>query len=137
MYTFNLRPHHALCALFFTGHGYSPEFTRHMEKVLSGMREGAGARLCSGADELCSACPNLEGGVCNCSEKVDRYDAATLGLLGIKPGEEVSAAEFRARAIENIILAGRFGDVCPDCQWRKICNPLAEKLIYDSNKIGK
>ena len=90
MSTFNLRPHHALCALFFTGHGYSPEFTRHMEKVLSGMREGAGARLCSGADELCSACPNLEGGVCNCSEKVDRYDAATLSLLGIKPrGEEV------------------------------------------------
>ena len=94
-------------------------------------------RLCSGADELCSACPNLEGGVCNCSEKVDRYDAATLSLLGIKPGEEVPAAEFRARAIENIILAGRFGDVCPDCQWRKICNPLAEKLIYDSNKSDK
>lgn len=131
MYTFDLRPHHALCALFFTGHGYSPAFTRHMENVLAGMQNGATVRICVGADELCSACPNMSDGVCACAQKVNRYDARTLEMLELRPGDEVSAAELRARAIDRIILSGRFDKVCSDCEWRKICDPLAEKLIKD------
>lgn len=122
MCTCNLRPHHALCTRFFTGHGYSPDFTRNMERVLGLLREGARVRIAAGADDLCAACPNLVGGACVCSGKVDRYDAAVSELCGLEPGQVIEYAHLRELVRERILAPGCLGEVCADCEWRELCD---------------
>ena len=121
MCTCDLRPHHALCTRFFTGKGYSPEFTRNMERVLGQLRGGAQVRMVAGADSLCAACPNLAQGVCSSAEKVERYDAAVLALCGIEPGRELNYAELSALVDRSILAPRLLDDVCGDCEWHSLC----------------
>lgn len=127
-----MRAHHALCAGFFTGHGYSEDFTRNMERVLAALNEGAPIVLCEGADAICACCPGLERGVCRDSGKVVRYDAATLNALGLRLGQITSWAELRAQVMKRVILPGKLSDICPDCQWRALCQEAARAMRQSS-----
>ena len=67
-----LRAHHGMCLAFFEGKGYSSGFTANMEKVKNSLREDIPVELCMEKDVICSACPNLEKGVCATAEKVKK-----------------------------------------------------------------
>lgn len=59
-----LRPHHLLCLQTFVGHGYSPDFTKHMTYVKSLLTAdpNTAITLVAGPDDLCGHCPNCVDG---------------------------------------------------------------------------
>lgn len=122
-----LRPHHALCALFFQGKGYSKEFVENMDRLLS--QSEAQISVTFGADFLCNSCPNLENGVCKTEEKVKVYDEKTAELCGFSEGEAMSLDEFKSKALEKIVKRGLLQEVCADCSWSGICKACAEKYL--------
>ena len=127
MFPYSLRPHHALCALFFQGKGYSKEFVENMDKLLS--RNEAQITVTFGADFLCNSCPNLENGACKTYEKVKAYDEKTAELCGFSKGETMSLDEFKNCALEKIVKKGLLKNVCGDCSWSDICKASAEKYL--------
>ena len=117
-----LRPHHALCAGFFRGRGYSAAFTDNLASVLEALR--ASDPLLApraSADPICAACPHNRGGVCESEEKAARYDAAVLRLTGLHPGDTLRWSELRGRVEEAVLARGRLGEVCGDCQCHALC----------------
>ena len=126
MSSFELRPHHALCAGFFRGKGYSEAFVANMAQVVATLRASDPLlTLRSAADPLCGSCPHNRGGVCESADKVARYDAAVLRLLGLRDGAALRRSELSARVRERILAPGRLGEVCGDCQWYEICSQAA------------
>ena len=121
-----LRPHHALCVGFFQGKGYSEAFVENMASVIGALRASDPLlTLRSAADPLCGSCPHNHGGVCESADKVARYDAAVLRLLGLRNGAALRRSELSARVRERILAPGRLGEVCGDCQWYEICSQAA------------
>ena len=121
-----LRPHHALCVGFFQGKGYSEAFVENMASVIGTLRASDPLlTLRSAADPLCGSCPHNRGGVCESADKVARYDAAVLRLLGLRDGAALRRSELSARVRERILAPGRLGEVCGDCQWYEICSQAA------------
>ena len=121
-----LRPHHALCVGFFQGKGYSEAFVENMASVIGALRASDPLlTLRSAADPLCGSCPHNRGGVCESADKVARYDAAVLQLLGLRDGAALRRSELSARVRERILAPGRLGEVCGDCQWYEICSQAA------------
>lgn len=116
-----LRAHHGMCLAFFEGKGYSSGFTANMEKVKNSLREGIPVELCVEKDVICSACPNLEKGVCATAEKVKKYDIMVLSACGLSEGSQISWQEFSQAVEKNIIKAGRRKEICGDCSWTEIC----------------
>ena len=121
-----LRPHHALCVGFFQGKGYSEAFVENMASVIGALRASDPLlTLRSAADPLCGSCPHNRGGVCKSADKVARYDAAVLRLLGLRDGAALRWSELSARVRERILAPDRLGEVCGDCQWYEICSQAA------------
>ena len=119
---YNLRPHHALCAGFFRGKGYSEAFVENMSAVIGTLRASDPLlTLRSAADPICGGCPHNSGGVCGHADKVEAYDAAVLALLGLQEGAEARWSELTARTRERILNPGRLKEVCGGCQWYGIC----------------
>ena len=60
-----LRGHHLLCLKGFQGFGYDEDFTRNMAEVNEARkREGTSVWLTNAPDDICRACPNLNGNHC-------------------------------------------------------------------------
>jgi len=116
-----LRAHHGLCLAFFVGKGYDAAFTAHMKEVQKRLSENPQILLLDEADEICSRCPNLTGGVCESKEKTESYDRKTLSLCGLSAGTQTSWREFSELVRENILLPGRRREVCGGCQWEELC----------------
>ena len=126
MSSFELRPHHALCAGFFRGKGYSETFVANMVQVVATLRASDPLLTLRGApDAVCRSCPHNRLGVCDSAEKVARYDAAVLRLTGLKNGDTLRWSALSALARERILVSGRLSEVCDDCQWYGICSQAA------------
>ncbi|MGN1450793.1 MAG: DUF1284 domain-containing protein [Eubacteriales bacterium] len=119
----DLRPHHLLCIQKYTGHGYSPDFTAHMNSVVSELKKNpdTSITLTCGCDELCRRCPNNAGGVCSSSEKTAMFDAAVLGICSFSCGEKLSWSDASEKARRLIIKTEKFSKVCSSCQWFELC----------------
>ncbi len=120
-----IRPHHILCIAHYEGKGYSEEFNLKMKEVIKRLDGGEEFSLVSGADDLCSSCPNLINGVCKTEEKVQRYDKTTAALLGIKEDQRLSRDIFDA-AKEKIYKKNKFDLICSDCEWSYVCRKYSE-----------
>lgn len=117
----NLRAHHGMCLAFFKGKGYSNTFTVHMQKILDKMQENPKLRIVAEGDIICSRCPNLQNGICNTPEQVEKYDREVLLQCGISENEEICWEEFSKRIEEKILLTGQREEICGDCQWSELC----------------
>lgn len=116
-----LRPHHGLCLQFFQGKGYSDGFTAHMCQVKEKLEAGARVTIAETADEICSFCPNLQGGCCLTDSKVRAYDQRVADICGLKAGMEMDWEQLSCLIRERILNAEGRENVCPDCQWSEIC----------------
>ena len=118
-----LRPHHALCIRFFKGHGYSPDFTENMRRIILRLESGEMVQLVSGTDSVCSACPENQNGTCKSQERVQDFDSAVLVHSGLKLGSRISWNDI-CDCIETTVLQpeGVFGSICGDCQWSALCH---------------
>lgn len=133
MKVLTLRPHHVLCLLHYSGHGYSDAFTENMTQVAGLLRAEPDVlvQLLSSAekDVLCSCCPNRRGAVC-VGEKPARYDDAVLQHSGLQQGQRFSWAEL-CRRMRPLSLQYRQG-ICADCHWNALC-AAAESTWKDNN----
>ena len=127
MNSMKLRPHHALCAQFFVGKGYSDQFVAHMYAVLKELDRGAAVTLVDGCDAICAGCPNACEGVCETDEKVRSIDRRAIEAMGLSFGNTLPWQDLSALAKEKIIAAGTLGDVCRDCEWIGICGSSADR----------
>lgn len=118
-----LRPHHALCIRFFEGKGYSSDFTEHMAETIEKLQKpGQYVVLVDKEDEICKKCPNyLEGG-CSQKEKVKEYDRNVTYMTGVSCGEKVEFKRLHELVESRIMAAGRFTELCRDCEWASICH---------------
>jgi len=116
-----LRPHHALCAQFFTGHGYSEQFVAHMRRTLDTLNRGASVTLVNGCDCICAGCPNNQNGVCETDEKVRAIDRRVLDATGLSFGDTLPWRDLCALAQERIIVLGALPSVCGGCEWIGLC----------------
>ena len=117
-----LRPHHAVCAQFFEGNGYSDQFTAHMRSVLEKLKStDAAVTLTGECDCICAKCPNQSNGVCTSDEKVKGIDRRAITKMGLDFGETVRWSRLCGLAVRTIILSGQLRDVCGDCEWIGLC----------------
>ena len=122
-----LRAHHLMCMQGFQGHGYSEEFVDNMARIvqLLGDEPHTELTLLTGPDDICAACPHLEGDACvkddGAEEEVLAMDRMVLEALGATAGDVLPAVEAIDRLDEA--LAGRedAGRICGDCQWGDQC----------------
>ena len=123
-----LRPHHALCARFFEGKGYSDRFTAHMNGVLAELKNtDAVVTLTAECDCICAGCPNQVNGVCTSDEKVKGIDRRAITKMGLEPGGSVRWSRLCGLALQTIIRPGLLRDVCGDCEWIGLCAGKTEK----------
>lgn len=115
------RPHHALCMQFFEGKGYSDEFNKQMEYVLS-LPDDTSITITDTLDSLCEHCPNHPTGICDSQNKVSRYDTNVSTICEFKTGSVMTLGAFKTIAKEKIIDAGIIKDVCSDCEFLYICD---------------
>lgn len=118
-----LRPHHLLCIQKFTGHGYDEDFTRHMKKIVSELKNNPETQitLSQGCDDLCKVCPNNIGGACTSLEKVACMDSAVLDICGLEYGESTSWSDAAGKARKLIFETKKFNRICASCQWFELC----------------
>ena len=122
-----LRAHHLLCIPMYQGKGYSEGFTAHMGEMLKMLEKNVPVRLTADTDEICSACPNNNGGTCKEAEVVQFYDAAVLKACDLKEGQEIRFLEFAEQVQEKIIEPEIREKICGNCQWNEICSRKASR----------
>lgn len=122
-----LRPHHGMCLAFYKGKGYSDGFTAHMQEMLALLEPNADVRLVVETDEICSACPNNVGGICEEGHKVACYDRNVLDRCEISEGEVLSFREFAGQVQKKILSADGRREICGDCQWNELCENTASR----------
>lgn len=118
-----LRPHHLLCMQKFSGHGYSPAFTAHMSALLQKLHlhpETPVTLICR-CDDLCTACPHNQDGVCESAEKVAHLDAGVLKAATLSGDTSRTWADLSSLARSRILLTDAFHTICSCCEWYPLC----------------
>lgn len=124
-----LRPHHALCSQFFTGHGYSDEFVENMTHILNSLNtDNLKVKFVSGCDDICACCPKNKDGKCENESKVNQTDLKCLEEYNFAIGEELYWQYIKARVIEKLKSQQKLPSVCSKCKWLSIC----ESIKFDS-----
>ena len=117
-----LRPHHGMCLTYFTGHGYSNDFTVHMYQVKNCLKGDVVVQLAAETDIICLKCPNNIKGECEKPDLVKRYDSEVLARCDLSEGEKLRFVDFAKLVRERILAPGLRGEICRDCQWNELCN---------------
>lgn len=110
-----------MCLAFFEGKGYSQGFTCHMQQVLDSMADNPMLELVTGQDIVCSACPNLQDGLCNTPELVLAYDQAVLSRCGLEPHILLPWVKFSRLVKDRILIPGKREEICGSCPWTELC----------------
>ena len=118
-----LRPHHLLCIQKYTGKGYDDAFAAGMDAVIRRLaaRPDTAVTLVEGRDDVCAACPHMDGGRCDSEEKVNRLDRAVLESCGFCAGETRSWSALARAAREQVLEKDMFVKVCGCCEWFELC----------------
>lgn len=121
-YQYRIRAHHGMCLAFFKGKGYSSEFSKHMGEMKHILEKNPAVCIIRQTDEICSACPNNQQGVCGAEEKVSEYDRQVLSYCGIEESSVMPFCDFEKLVYDNILLAGKREKICGNCQWNDLCH---------------
>lgn len=116
-----LRPHHALCALFFEGKGYSQAFIENMTAFLAEPNQMV--EITMGCDSLCQECPHNQDGICDDETKVAHFDQGVLHLNSeVFKAKQVFPLSGLCQNVCNTILQqDLLAEVCGDCEWAALC----------------
>lgn len=127
-----LRGHHLLCAMTFSGHGYSREFESDFQEAIRKMRNGEAIQIVIGPDDLCRSVkcgPNS-----HCFEsRVQLRDELALAdisrLLGrsITADEVIDPRELYGLNMQRAFKQGDIRSACFRCQWQSMCNEISNQ----------
>jgi len=117
----SMRPHHALCALFFEGKGYSPAFIENMTAFLTEPNQMVQISL--GCDSLCQECLHNQDGICDDEAKVAQFDQRILRLSSetFQVDQPQALSMLCQSVYETILRQGLLADVCGECEWSVLC----------------
>lgn len=132
----NIRPHHFLCLLGFAGKGYSKDFIRNMQRIVSIIhaRPEYQLKIASEIDSICMHCPNRVKDRCIAEEKVNELDCLHSDALGFTHLQMTSWREAKQAILANVSLAV-FHKICAKCEWRHLgmCESSLRALIDKGN----
>lgn len=114
----HLRGHHLFCMTLFSGHGYDERFTENMAALLEKLKQNGDERvlLMAGDDNICAACPNLNGTHCRLgNDDVQSRDAHARHALSVSCGRVYLYSELRKRLAS--VSQEDFDLVCGNCTW--------------------
>lgn len=76
-------------------------------------------QVVAGADDICSACPHLSDGSCECPDhNVDDLDVKVIRQLGLSIGYMGNWSSIIETICENL-SRGEIGNLCSDCRWKE------------------
>lgn len=122
-----IRAHHLLCMQGFQGYGYSDAFTKHLQKIVTQLREKPDTyiRLIAACDHICSGCPHQVQQHCQMDAESDSriaaMDSAILTQMQIRPGSAGTIQEMFHKAAQAFPTQEAVKEICKDCQWTKQC----------------
>lgn len=127
----SLRPHHALCALFFEGQGYSRVFVENMSAFLADPSQML--QITAECDILCQACPNNQHGQCSDEAKVALFDQRTLKLTDglFEVGKSARLDALCQDVFDHILQQGLLAEVCGECEWAALCQGKWQRRDYN------
>ncbi|MBA4119076.1 MAG: DUF1284 domain-containing protein [Candidatus Puniceispirillum sp.] len=132
------RPHHFLCALGFSGKGYSPSFVRNFAKIVKRLRAEDGDHVpitvTSITDDVCAPCPLRRDHLCTQQEKISRLDTRHARVLGWQEGKTYTWGE--AKACLKQLSEEDFHTICDGCGWKDagLCLKALQGLQEEQNQ---
>ncbi len=116
-----LRAHHLLCILGFKGLGYSKDFIKNMEKVISDINSGSySIKIITGCDVICSVCPFRKNNKCykekDSERRVKKRDLEVMKRLKVKIGDEFPPKKLWALVAKRIVPSD-IPIICKGCEW--------------------
>jgi hypothetical protein len=116
-----LRPHHALCVLFFEGKGYSQAFIENMTTFMADPNRML--YLTMECDTLCQACPHNQNGFCEDEAKVTLFDQRALSQTGslIDSDQPILLSSLCQGVYDAILQEDLLAKVCGECEWAELC----------------
>lgn len=118
-----IRAHHLLCMRGFQGYGYSREFVDNMERILKWIHDNPRKpiMIVDFPDDICAACPFLDGSTCLRAEDTVRLmDQMLMDLLGIKSGDGLTSTEIDD-LISPLLDSPELTEICGECSWIDVC----------------
>ncbi len=122
-----LRPHHLLCVQGYQGKGYDQQFCEVMGRIAQAVARDPALPITvrDGPDDICAACPHLQGGRCTWEEageeSVREHDSALLGAFALRDGDVTSIHEVIARLDGDPAALAVVAKYCGQCPWREDC----------------
>ncbi len=118
-----LRGHHLLCLKGFQGYGYDEDFTQNMSDInLKRKLSDTTVSLTDSPDDICAACPNLKGNICENelqNQRIVRMDREVLKKLD--SSEEYDSTEL-FKTIDTIFNTQEsISEICFKCMWSEKC----------------
>ena len=118
-----LRGHHLLCLKGFQGYGYSEEFTKNMTEVNRKRKsENTTITLTNSPDDICNACPNLKGNLCENQKQNDsivHMDGEVLKKFDTET--EYDAIELFDEIDSIFNSRESVSGICFNCMWHDNC----------------
>ena len=141
--TVQLRPHHLLCMLTFVGKGYGPEFVANFEQVADRIAAGNEAiEIVEGPDDVCR--PLLAAADCHCRDANialrDRQAAEAISGLLRRPigtGTQLMPDEDLLCTLREAFARGTIRQACSGCQWKPVCDAIAQEGFSGTRLIRK
>lgn len=134
-----LRPHHLLCILTYSGKGYSPGFVANLDEVIARIDVAGRLKLVDGPDDICAGWTGPER---HCNRKsVHQRDVQARQALKHefgKPAEPGSVFVLSQETITRLRRAFRSGKArpaCVGCEWFSLCSDIAESGFRDVRLI--
>ena len=122
----NIRPHHLLCTVLYTGSGYSAEFVKNMDEVTKKLKEGTLFKITAAPDMICTHCPNrTEDGGClldtesQKNMKIGSLDNAVVNEFNIELNSKIYDSVELFNYIKENITPEFFDLCCGSCRWKK------------------
>lgn len=118
------RPHHFLCTFCFRGNGYSTDFIKNYQEIVTLLNSDQGnetqIEVVGKTDSICSACPHRhELNQCHDEAKTQVLDKAHAQALGLKNGDSLTWNEAK-KFIAGKIDLEKFHKICATCSWKSL-----------------
>ena len=118
-----LRGHHLLCLQGFQGYGYDEDFVKNMAEINKIRKlDNTTISITNEADDICRACPNLKGGLCENQKQNDSIKSMDDEVISkLDPSKEYNSLNL-FKEVETIFNSKEsVSKICSKCMWHKEC----------------
>lgn len=123
-----LRAHHLLCALTYSGKGYGTSFTRTFDDLIARLTQRQLIKLTARPDALCRSGQNCNQ--CELHKSACRDHKAMLQIATLLTLDELpSLLQLDSKTIDTLRAAFACGEIraaCHGCTWRDYCTAVSD-----------